>query len=164
MELSDPTIPETVQPYHAGYGTPRTDRRRIAQLIRVIRRCAKENLRRVLEQYCTSGAEPRRAAVVGTSTADPSRITNPHIRIHALEGRLFREVIEHALVAAGLQPTFLLEQQLFAETATLLGLTPEMLRDRLKGLARKDLGPWRVEQKSAALGAWLLLSRPPSQH
>jgi hypothetical protein len=37
------------------------------------------------------------AGLVVGSDSDPAVIMNPHIRVHAAEGRLFRTVIEQAL-------------------------------------------------------------------
>jgi len=142
LELADPATPATTQPYHAARGTAQLDQAVIATLIEQIERSAAHSIGEALAAYRAAGLTPRGAAVIGTSDRDPETITNPHIRVHALEGRLFRRVVTEALTGAGIPTTYLLEQDLGA------GAVP----------SNPGQGPWRSEQKSAARGACLLLS------
>ncbi len=100
IELSDPAIPETVQPYHAGFGTEQTDARAVRRLTRIVTRCAKQSLAGLVRAYHAMGVRPRLIGLVVGSTVDPASIGNQHIRAHAQEGRLFRTVIEAAAAVA----------------------------------------------------------------
>jgi hypothetical protein len=159
LELSDPGTPASLQPYHAGTGTAQTDQRVIARLVALVERCAKRNLAALLTRYRGINQLPTMAAVVGTSATDPAKITNPHIRIHALEGQLFRRVAREALTECGVRCTSMLEQELASEAQRCLGRPSGVLQQELKALGGGAQGPWRSEQKAAALAAWILLAR-----
>ena len=157
LELSDPATPASKQPHHAKAGTPQTDVRVLRRLIALVERCARTNVAAVLEEYRAAGWKPARAAVVGTSNTDPATITNPHIQIHALEGRLFRRVAVAACAAARLRTREVLERELISGAPETLGCSWARVGQRLAKLRPAGVGPWRQEQKLAALAAWLEL-------
>jgi len=158
LELADPRTPASLQPYHAGFGTAQTDPRVVRRLVRLVERVARRSCAALLGRYRAAGYAPRLAVVIGTSDTDPERITNAHIRIHALEGRLFRRVVQEALAAEGLRCESRLERDLLAGATEALGVPPAILKRRLAALKPAEAGPWRGEQKLAALGAWTLLA------
>jgi hypothetical protein len=86
--------------------------------------------------------------VVG-SVIDPARIANAHIRAHAEEGRLFRSVVEQGLRKVRVPVRVLVEKQLWVAGAR--------LKKRVTALGEGVEGPWRAEQKAAALAAWMAL-------
>jgi hypothetical protein len=92
------------------------------------------------------------------STVDPATISNQHIRAHALEGQLFRMVLQEVLSAQGLSCSVVVERRAFAEAAVALALADSELKRRLANLGRETSGPWRAEQKLAALVAWKALA------
>ena len=160
LELADPRTPASIQPYHAGFGRAQPDDRVVGRLISLVEQCAAKNCRALVEEYRRAGHAPRRAAVIGTSATDPATITNAHIRIHALEGRLFRRVSVDALTACGVRCVEVLEADLRADAQRLLTLREDTLTRTLATLGRSLPGPWRSEQKAAALAAWALLATP----
>jgi hypothetical protein len=162
IELADAAIPESVQPYHAGFGHAQRDQRTVGRLVRLVERCARESIRSLVGEYEKSGYALLAAAVVGTSRTDPATIGNPHIRIHALEGRLFRRVVEEGLAASRVPCTPCLESEIYAEAPRLLRRTAPDIRRELTMLGRETAGAWRAEQKSAALAAWLTLATKAS--
>jgi hypothetical protein len=99
--------------------------------------------------------------VVG-SLIDPARIGNDHIRIHAEEGRLFRGVVEAAAIRDTLPHAVWRDRDLLAIAAEAFAWPEDTIRRRLAALGKTKAapGPWRAEQKSAALAAWLTLARP----
>src|SRR5262245_19635352 len=97
IELCDPRFPETRQPYHAGTGELETNSTTLNRRGRVVRRISQQSLTALLNGYRQKGFRVRRAALVVGSKIDPAGIANPHIRAHALEGRLFRLAVEEAL-------------------------------------------------------------------
>ncbi|MEO8450347.1 MAG: hypothetical protein ABI647_11180 [Gemmatimonadota bacterium] len=157
IDLADPKELASVQPYHEGFGKAQPDQRIVTRLVRLVERCAERNIAELIAGYRKSGHTPRRAAVVGASATDPATISNPHIRIHALEGQLFRRVVGDALTASGIPWDAVLEQELEAEAPPLLGQPWASLRRRVTELGSPNGGPWRAEQKSAGLAAWLQL-------
>jgi hypothetical protein len=97
VDLSDPRLPETRQPYHAAMGQVETGRRKLNRRVHVVRRIAKQSIVALLALYRKNGYRIRCAALVAGSQINPDSIANPHIRAHAFEGRLFRSVLEESL-------------------------------------------------------------------
>jgi hypothetical protein len=95
IDLSDPRLPETRQPYHAAIGRPETDTRKINRRVRVMRRIAQRSIATLLAGYRQQTFKIKRAALVVGSQIDPASVANPHVRAHALEGRLFRSRLKN---------------------------------------------------------------------
>ncbi|HJZ75575.1 MAG TPA: hypothetical protein VKE51_27765 [Vicinamibacterales bacterium] len=89
---------------------------------------------------------------------DPALIANDHIRIHALEGQLFRAVVQDAANRSRLSCSIWRERDLHAQAGAILERSEDALRDAVAALGRGVGGPWRAEQKAAALAAWLVLA------
>jgi hypothetical protein len=159
VELSDPARPECRQPYHAGFGTGRSTGPELSSLIASVKGFGRKSVTGVIRQYQTAGHHLRGVGVVVGSLIDPERIANDHIRIHALEGRLFRTVVENAAVVSRLRVKIWRERDLYALAAAAFHQPEPSLRGALVVLGRTVAGPWRAEQKAAALAAWLVLAR-----
>ena len=157
IDLSDPAIPESRQPYHAGFGTARSSGAELERLVSSVRRFGRRSVMSVVEAYARGHALPGAGLVVG-SLNDPRRIANQHIRIHALEGQLFREVVEQALAPRGLPCWLWRARDLYGAAAKALGETEPRIRNMVAALGHEIDGPWRAEQKAAALAAWLVLA------
>jgi hypothetical protein len=95
--------------------------------------------------------------VVG-SLIDPAAVANPHIRAHALEGRLFRTILEDALRSAKLACAMILERETYLKAAAALGRTEDQVKRTVSALGRSAGGPWRADEKLAAAAAWLRLA------
>lgn len=158
IELSEPAIPDSMQPYHAGFGTEQQDSAVIARLTSVITKCANKSLASLIKMYDELGPLPTRMGIVVGSTADPASIANQHIRAHAQEGTLFRSVVETAAAGHGIRSVIVRERDLYAVAAKTLGLAPDVVRRRATDLGRAVDGPWRAEEKAATVGAWLVLA------
>ena len=161
IELSDPAIPESRQPYHAGFGTARARGRVLTKLVASVDRFGQRSVTELIREYQDGGHRLRSAGVVVGSLIDPERIANDHIRIHALEGRLFREVVEAGATRNGLKCAVWRERDLKTVAAEVLGRSEPAVRGALARLGRGVNGSWRAEHKNAALAAWLVLARPP---
>jgi hypothetical protein len=160
VELSDPKVPGTRQPYHDGYFKQREDAREIARLVLVIERCAQEAVTALLAEARRAVAEPAgpmRAGLVVGSVIDPAQVGNPHIRAHAHEGRLFRTVLEDALQSKGVACSIVVDKQL-AAAALGLGRSSRDIARTLTEFGKTLGSPWRAEEKAAATAAWLALS------
>ena len=158
VELSDPARPECRQPFHAGFGTARRTGPELSRLIASVKRFGRRSVTDVIRQFQT-GHQLRGIGVVVGSLIDPERIANDHIRIHALEGRLFRSVVEDAAAVSRLGVRIWRERDLYALAAAAFQQPEQSLRGTLVGVGRTVAGPWRAEQKAAALAAWLVLIR-----
>src|SRR2546428_188068 len=105
VELSDPAVPTSRQPYHAVMGAAGAASRRVEErLLRVVTGATERSIRELLERYRDAGHAIRAAALVVGSVIDPARIANDHIRAHALEGALFRTALATAASAVIVSP------------------------------------------------------------
>ena len=148
--LSDPDDPETRQPYHAGLDTHESRAAKaVKRLVKRVERFAHRSVVRLLADYRAAGYRVRGAGIVVGSVIDPARIANAHIRAHAEEGRLFRSVVEQGLRKVRVPVRVLVEKQLWVAGAR--------LKKRVTALGESVEGPWRAEQKAAALAAWMAL-------
>jgi hypothetical protein len=157
IDLSDPRLPETQQPYHAAMGKLETDATKINRRVSVVRGIAQQSIATLLAGYRGKGYAISHAALVVGSQVDPDSIANDHIRAHAFEGRLFRSVLEEALQTCGIRTEILIERNAYAQGAAKFKESNENVRRVIQNFGRAAQGPWRAEQKLAALAAWLAL-------
>ena len=160
VEMSDPRLPETRQPYHASMGKLETDSRILNQRERLVRCIAQESLGTLLTSYQQKGYRISRASLVVGSQIDPTIIANPHIRAHAFEGQLFRSAVEQTLVSHEIRTDVFLECDAYTHVAARLQQSSNHVKRAIQDLGRSipaKSGPWRAEQKLAALAALLAL-------
>ncbi len=156
VEISDPGIPDSMQPYHAGFGTARDAGDELKRLVASVKSYGRKSVARLLREYSRRGQLCGAGVVVG-SLIDPATIGNDHIRIHAMEGKLFREVvIDTAEKAVGTCRVFR-ERDLLADARKKLKRPEATIKKTLTEIGRGVEGGWRSEQKHAALSAWMLL-------
>lgn len=158
LELSDPAVPDSRQPYHAGFGTARDAGPALSGLLAGVKRYGRLSVNAVLREYRATRHRLCGAGVVVGSVIDPARLANPHIRIHALEGQLFRRVVQDGVARGKLPCEVWRQRDLYALAEALLQQPERALRSRLAAFGREVEGPWRTEQKAAALAAWLVLA------
>jgi hypothetical protein len=94
---------------------------------------------------------------------DPDSLANPHFRIHALEGRLFRRVVENGARQRGISSAVWRERDLYAAAAELLSRSEQKINDVLQAVRPPVARSWRAEEKAATLAAWLVLAGEPSR-
>jgi hypothetical protein len=157
IDLSDPRDPETRQPYHAAMGVLEMNARKLKRRVQSVRRATEQSIVDLLKRCTDNGYGIRRAALVVGSVIDPDSIANPHIRAHALEGRLFRTTLEAALQSRGIQCAVFIERDTYSTASNLLRQSHTQIHRTLAHLGRSVNGPWRADQKLAALAAWMSL-------
>ena len=158
VALGDPAVPETKQPYHAGFGTARDDPESVERLVAIVRRCARGSIDALFDDVRLAARSCRGAALVVGSVIDPEQVGNPHIRAHAREGRLFREVVEEALSARQVKFAVVVEKTLAADAVRTLARPADEIKRTIAALGRGVNGPWRADEKAAATAAWVVLS------
>lgn len=157
VELSDPDVADSRQPYHAGFGTAQSDLAKVAGLVRGIERFSRASLAALIAQYRKLG-RLRGAGVVVPSLTDPATIASPHMRAHANEGRLFRTVVMDDVRRHRLPARFELERDVFERLGRALRRPPAAVKARVTALGDDVEGRWRAEQKTATAAAWLVLT------
>jgi hypothetical protein len=159
ISLCDPQFPETRQPYHAAMGKLETDAKKTNRRTDIVQRITKQSITNLLSDYRRKGYAITRASMVIGSQLDPATIANPHIRAHALEGRLFRSALEQALNAHGIHTAILLERDAYDTASTQLKKSSVDVRRTIHNFGQFTDAPWRAEQKLAALAAWFSLGQ-----
>ena len=162
IDLSDPRFPETRQPYHAAMGQLEMDTTQINRRTDIVRRVTKHSVAKLLAHCRRKDYAITRASLVVGSQLDPATIANPHIRAHALEGQLFCSALEDALHAHGIRTAILLERDAYVRAAARLKKSSIDLCQTIRNFRRFAEGPWRADQKLAAVGAWVALYRKPA--
>jgi hypothetical protein len=154
IELADPGVPGSRQPFHAGLGTEQTDTAKLTRLVRSIERFSRRTIAALLDEY-RERHPVRNAAVVVASLTDPASIANQHMRAHASEGRLFRTVLVDGLERCGVKVRVVLEREVYELLGKALRRSPSQAKTRVAALG-EGVDRWRAEQKVAAAAAWLL--------
>src|SRR2546427_322345 len=80
------------------------------------------------------------------------------LHAHAMEGRLFRTVLEDVVRARGLSCFVLGEKTAFTAAVKVIHRRKDAIRRTLGKLGRHVDGPWRTEEKMAALAAWVAVA------
>jgi hypothetical protein len=157
--LSDPAMPATSQPYHEvmdlSWERATVAVRKSAKKIESI---ASKALARLIGDAQGEGYVVRAVGIVGAGNRNLGKIGSTHIRAHAAEGVLFREVLEVAAAANKVRSrTF--DQRSLDETAALeLQLPIAKLKRCLGEMGHGAGSPWRADEKAAATAAWLSLA------
>jgi hypothetical protein len=156
VELSDPGLVETRQPYHHGSFAHEDDRRTIARRLKIVEDCARRSVTALLADEVLAGCCG--AALVVGSVVDPQTVGNPHIRAHASEGLLFRTVLWAALQSHGIPCDIIVDKRLGAAAAAGLKRRDADIRRTVARFGKEIGGPWRAEEKAASTAAWIALA------
>jgi hypothetical protein len=156
IEISDPEIPDAKQPYHAGFGTARDAGDELRRLVASVKTYGRKSMSSLIREY-QKAANVKAAGVVVGSLIDPTTIGNDHIRIHAMEGKLFREVLIDGAERSGIGCSVWRERDLYGVAGKRLKATETVLRKKLTALGDSATDGWRAEHKAAALAAWMVL-------
>ncbi len=158
VQLADPSLPESTQPYHAALGVhTAASKAQTRRLLTVVKQYSTRSLDHLFDRLRDSGHTVIGTSIVVGSVIDPAAIANEHIRAHAEEGRLFRTVIEDAARARAIRTVVIPEKQLYARAATILHKTEAQIRKFVAVLGADGSGPWRAEEKTAAAAAWMMI-------
>lgn len=158
IPLADPSVPDSIQPFHVfERESGRSAEQLVEKLKKRVAEVALQSIKELMKDYRELGYQPIRAILVVGSKVDPSTLHNEHIRWHALEGQLFRTVVENALAAGKVSSTVLLSAEVFKEGTALFRRKEDDLKQQIKELGRA-LGSWRAEDKASSMAAWLALA------
>lgn len=153
VDLHDPAVRETRQPFHSKRGEAEEDQKTIARRTALIEKAAAQSVKALLAE--APGAV--RASLVVGSVIDPAKVGNQHIRAHANEGRLFRTVLEQALAARGIVCSVVVDKHLAEAARKRLRRTDAEIARMMTAFGETLGRPWRGEEKAAATAAWMAL-------
>jgi hypothetical protein len=156
LPLSDASVGYARFPYHPLVempGEPGLEASRAA--VAGVKSAAARQLRQAF-----AGLPPiSAAAIVAGSLLDPGKIGNPHMRAHALEGCLYRSVLALALTRRKVPNEYFEEKTVRTLAAAALGCDEAELLRRVTAAGRGAFKPWRMEEKTALMGALSKLPR-----
>jgi hypothetical protein len=157
LEISDPAIPGSKQPYHTAGKLP------AIQAAALIDRCRKSTWSlayRGIEEICRTHEVARCGLLFAAGRPLPplDAILASHALIHAAEGEFFRNAIQEASRDLAVPVRTVKEKELLDVCSRELVLSPAELSQRLADWGRALGPPWRQDQKYAALAAWLALT------
>jgi hypothetical protein len=122
-----------------------------------VRRITEKSIAKLLAGCQQQNFRIKRAALVVGSQIDPCLVANAHVRAHALEGQLFRSVLQESLQAHCIRSDILIEREAYGKAAVELKQSNENVRRVIQNFGRDTKAPWRAEQKLAAVAAWVAL-------
>jgi hypothetical protein len=157
-----PLLPEGEwAPYHAAEGLPSKDAdRKVKQSIAEARRMATGAIRAVATRYENAGYELAGCGVlVGTGLPDwtTDQILAVHVRMHKVEGEIFREVLVDGARKCGLEISTLPDKTALDAAARTLRITRTRLDANLADIGKAAGAPWGRYQKEAAAAALVVL-------
>lgn len=159
LTLADPARPETGQPYHEVMDLPwihaQVAVRKIASRIETV---TSKALARLVRELQTEGFSVCGVGVVGAGDRNLEKIGSTHIRAHAAEGVLFRQVLEVGAEKNGLKSVRFDEKNLDQTAELGLKLPVARIKGQLAEMGRAAGSPWRADEKAAATAAWLALA------
>ncbi len=158
VELSDPAVPSTRQPYHDGFYKQQEDSNELARRIAIVRRCTAISVAALLTDAALARVRCRGAGLVVGSVIDPARVGNLHIRAHASEGQLFRTVLADVLEAHGIGCHVIVDKSLANKAVEELHRSSAEIARTVAALGKALGGTWRADEKAACTAAWLALS------
>ena len=159
LQLWDPAIPESHQPWHADFELPPDESARIVPMaLKAVDRVALSALRDLLEEVRTAHGSIIGIALVAGSSTDPESIRNPHMRAHAREGQLFPQALATAAKTLRIPAVTMPESEVFTTAAAKLGKSPDAIKLAVTELGRNVGKPWSSEEKAAAAAAWITLA------
>ena len=161
IEIADPRISGSKQPFHAAEGLP------FKEAQRLIQRCidSTDSLADRALRALVGDVEEKGYRVVGCGLLlasgrplpDLAAILASHALIHSAEGEMFRETLVRASERRGLAVTKVRERELFETAAATLRTAADTLQRCLAELGRSLGPPWTQDQKLAALVGLLAL-------
>ena len=159
LQLWDPAVPESHQPWHAEFELPAEESALIVpKALEAVERVALSALRALVGEVQTGQGAKLGISLVAGSATDPESIRNPHMRAHAREGQLFPHALAAAARTMRIPAVTMVESEVFASAAAKLGKSPGAIKAAVAEMGRAVGKPWSAEEKCAAAAAWITLA------
>ena len=162
IELADPRIPGSTQPYHAAAELDLKEAEKfLKRCIDGARLLARQALCAAIDELRAKGHKPVACGLLlgsGRPATTLAKTLASHALIHTAEGELFRDVLAHASEYCNLPVRKVVERELLSRGVTELGVAIDELLRRITGLGKSIGPPWRLDEKHAALVGWLALA------
>ena len=166
IETAEPGDREASEPFHVAGGfqglervpPPSNAEATLRRGLRKQRRQTAQAISRLEKLLASEGHRIAFAGVLvgrGKSASTFEKATGSHIQIHIEEGIAVRESIVRALDKAGTSIHEIDQKDVRSIASSVLGRNTAALLDELNGTQPENGGPWRKEEKTAAMAAWI---------
>ncbi len=162
IEIADPEIAGSKQPYHAAEALNLTDAEAL------VNACTERSghLAGAAVEAAIRDAEQNHYQVsisgilAGSDKPLPGldKILASHPLLHTAEGELFRNVITRACVNHSLPVVAVNQKELMSRAQNQLGMSGEGIQQHLQRMGKAIGAPWQQDEKSATLVAWIALA------
>lgn len=170
LEIAKPGDRELGEPYHVAGGfeglervpRPKNPERSLERGLERQRGAAAKVVEELASELEDEGYRIAFAGLlVSRGRAAPTfeKAIGSHTQIHIQEGIAIRESLRLALVGCGASIATLDQKALGSEATSQLARPEAELRSELRDQRPGNGGPWRKEEQSAALAAWVAWSR-----
>ncbi|PYT12853.1 MAG: hypothetical protein DMF51_12210 [Acidobacteria bacterium] len=162
VDMTDPRLPGSKQPYHEVEDLPLQEaERRLARLSHSAGAMAYEAIRALLEEIGARGSAAGVAGILDSSGRKGdglAAILASHALIHTADGNHFRDALADACRRCELEVARVRQRDLIDRAVATLRKPPGQLAATVRALGQPLGAPWGADQKSAATLAWLLLA------
>lgn len=161
IAVTDAKMPGMNQPYHfaKNLGLPEGEKH-LARCAAISGRLALDALREIVQELAARDYSVTRGAVTlasGRPLPSLSGILASHALIHTAEGEFFRRSVWKACENLGMNVAGIRERELEEHAKRMLGRSAAELLRKIASLGKALGPPWTKDQKTAALGAWIVL-------
>jgi hypothetical protein len=162
IEMYDPAVPESKQPYHAVEPLPVAEAaRRLGLYRKEAEAMARGAIRRLVHELDRSGHSVVSLGILessGRKGGSLAAILESHSLIHTADGDHYRDALAAAAEVNELVVSRVRARDLDSQAAKCLERPAARLRQAVLRMGREAGPPWGADQKAAALLAWLLLA------
>ena len=162
IEIADPKIAGSKQPYHAAKGLSlKSAEALVSVCAEASTRMAAEAVRKAIGDARQKGYEISTSCILtgsGRSIPALDKILASHPLLHTAEGELFRNAIARACLNHGLPVLAVKEKELIARAPEDLGISGGLIDQHLQRMGKAIGPPWRQDEKHASLAAWIASS------
>jgi D-serine deaminase-like pyridoxal phosphate-dependent protein len=166
LEIAKPADRESREPYHVAGGfeglervlRPSDPERALEGGLQRQRRSAARVIGKLASALEADGTRLAFAGLLvsrGRAASSFDKAVGSHTQIHIEEGIAIRESLRLALVDTGVRVVSLDQKALWPQAVQELGRSEASLLSALRALRPENEGPWRKEERSAALAAWI---------
>jgi hypothetical protein len=162
IEIADPEIDGSMQPYHAAEGMGLDRARKYLERCREgARRRAREGLKEALDRLRVSGREAVGCGMLlssGRPLPPLPKILGSHALIHTADGEHFRAALREAASHFALSVEAAREKEIWERASADLRIPIAELQQLVNAIGKSIGPPWTQDQKLAALSGWLVLA------
>ena len=168
IEIADPNVAGSKQPYHAAEGmSPQEAERHVTACAARSSQLATAAVQSALADVKHHGYQVTAAGVLtgsGQAVPELEKILVSHPLLHTAEGELFRSAIIAACKRCGMSVLVVKEKELLLRHSRQLAIPDTAIQHHLMRMGKMVGPPWRQDEKFATRVAWMALAAEIVDH